>query len=243
MSGSRGRALSLYKQLLRYSEELQFTDKDYYRREIRNQFEKYRHITEEEQIQLQFQVSQFQHPILIPHVLFLFYLSTERTCFPQKSKTHLMLSVKLPDAINRLSTFTSFTRQISGSLRKLLDYSKYPTLNEADLEEQMINGTGPGGQKVNKAHNCVLLKHLPTGLVVKCHEYREAHKNRELARQKLLDKLDEHFNGENSVAAQAMRIERERSKIEEEKAAKLREMKKKFKEKFVENNSQAEESK
>lgn len=48
-------------------------------------------------------------------------------------------------------------------LKEQLDYSKVPELIETDLEEQFIHGTGPGGQKVNKAHNCVLLKHIPTG--------------------------------------------------------------------------------
>ena len=44
-----------------------------------------------------------------------------------------------------------------------VDKSRLPVLNEDDLEEQFIKGSGPGGQNVNKSTNCVLLKHLPTG--------------------------------------------------------------------------------
>lgn len=40
-------------------------------------------------------------------------------------------------------------------------------LDESDLEEKFIKGFGPGGQSVNKSSNCVQLKHLPTGIIVK----------------------------------------------------------------------------
>lgn len=40
-------------------------------------------------------------------------------------------------------------------------------LNEEDLEEKFIKGSGPGGQKVNKSSNCVQLIHKPTGIMIK----------------------------------------------------------------------------
>ena len=33
-------------------------------------------------------------------------------------------------------------------------------ISEADIDYQIIRGSGPGGQKRNKTSNCVLLKHL-----------------------------------------------------------------------------------
>lgn len=42
-----------------------------------------------------------------------------------------------------------------------------PILNEDDLEEQFVRGSGPGGQATNKTSNCVVLKHIPSGIVVK----------------------------------------------------------------------------
>lgn len=42
-----------------------------------------------------------------------------------------------------------------------------PVLNEDDLREQFVRGSGPGGQATNKTSNCVVLKHTPSGIVVK----------------------------------------------------------------------------
>ena len=49
------------------------------------------------------------------------------------------------------------------SRKKKLDYSRVPVLNEEDLEESFIRGSGPGGSNVNKLANCVQLVHKPTG--------------------------------------------------------------------------------
>ena len=40
-------------------------------------------------------------------------------------------------------------------------------LIENEIEESFIKGSGPGGQSVNKSSNCVQLKHLPTGIIIK----------------------------------------------------------------------------
>jgi len=47
------------------------------------------------------------------------------------------------------------------------DDFEYPPLDENELEEMYVRGHGPGGQAVNKTNNCVVLKHLPTGIVIK----------------------------------------------------------------------------
>ncbi|XP_064646356.1 mitochondrial translation release factor in rescue-like [Lineus longissimus] len=106
----------------------------------------------------------------------------------------------------------------------------YPNLNEADLEEMFVRGSGPGGQSVNRTANCVVLKHLPTGIVIKCHETRSLYDNQKRARLRMQEKLDWHYNGENS---QLVQEQKEQSKIRDEKKrrAKLRlEKKKAFKE-------------
>lgn len=48
--------------------------------------------------------------------------------------------------------------------KRLIDL---PVLNEDDLAEQFVRGSGPGGQATNKTSNCVVLKHIPSGIVVK----------------------------------------------------------------------------
>lgn len=48
----------------------------------------------------------------------------------------------------------------------------FPVLNEDDLEEQFVRGSGPGGQATNKTSNCVVLKHIPSGIVVKVNIFK-----------------------------------------------------------------------
>ena len=51
------------------------------------------------------------------------------------------------------------------------DKPDYPPIHETELEEMYIKGSGPGGQSVNKTSNCVVLKHIPTGIVIKVKHY------------------------------------------------------------------------
>lgn len=64
-------------------------------------------------------------------------------------------------------------------------------LREEDIAEKFITGWGKGGQKVNKTASCVYLKHLPTGLEVKCQAERSRAANRLMARQELCQQLEE----------------------------------------------------
>ncbi|XP_037076327.1 probable peptide chain release factor C12orf65, mitochondrial, partial [Pollicipes pollicipes] len=89
--------------------------------------------------------------------------------------------------------------------RDAIDRSRFPELQERELEERFVRGSGPGGQSVNKTANCVSLKHVPTGLVVKCHESRSLEVNRAGARRLLAERLDGLLNGEQAVAAQQER--------------------------------------
>ncbi|XP_004537509.1 probable peptide chain release factor C12orf65, mitochondrial [Ceratitis capitata] len=116
------------------------------------------------------------------------------------------------------------------SVNSKVDYSKYPKLNENELEEDFMRGSGPGGQSVNKTSNCVFLRHIPTNLTVKCHTHRLASKNRVEARKLLLEKLDAHFNGENAVAAQLKVLESKKSVERKRRQQKLKELKKNWKE-------------
>ena len=62
-----------------------------------------------------------------------------------------------------------------------------------------MKGFGPGGQKTNKSNNCVVLKHIPTGEVVKVHDAREQHVNRGIARRMLYERLDYFVNQDTST--------------------------------------------
>lgn len=63
-------------------------------------------------------------------------------------------------------------------------------VSEQELEEHFVHASGRGGQHVNKGSSCVYLKHLPTGIEVKCMESRSQSLNRFLARRLLLEKLE-----------------------------------------------------
>lgn len=99
------------------------------------------------------------------------------------------------------------------------DHPALLSLEESDLEEQFVKGHGPGGQATNKTSNCVVLKHVPSGLVVKCHQTRSLDQNRKLARKILQEKVDVFYNEENSVAYRERR-EAEKKKQERKKRAK-----------------------
>lgn len=116
------------------------------------------------------------------------------------------------------------------SFKRYLDYSNVPKLNEADLEEQFMRGSGPGGQATNKTNNAVQLKHKPTGLVVKCHETRSQWDNRQRARELLVTKLDNLLNKERSIEGQIRVLEEKQQTRKDYKRKKLNEMKKAFRE-------------
>ena len=115
-------------------------------------------------------------------------------------------------------------------LKQLVDESRVPVLNNEDLEEEFVRGSGPGGQAVARTSNAVNLKHKPTGFLVKCHQTRSLERNRELARELLIIKLDNHFNGDMSVEAQKERIAQKRSKNSLRKSQKINDLKLAWKE-------------
>src|SRR6185436_10588305 len=80
-----------------------------------------------------------------------------------------------------LRFFGSFERSIRSAyvyIGTRNDLSKMPKrrtkktlgIHESDLIEKFILGSGKGGQKVNKTSSCVYLKHIPTGIEVKCQQ-------------------------------------------------------------------------
>lgn len=63
-------------------------------------------------------------------------------------------------------------------------------ITEDQLVEKFILGSGSGGQKINKTSSCVYLKHLPSGIEVKCQANRSREMNRFQARKEICDELD-----------------------------------------------------
>ncbi len=78
-------------------------------------------------------------------------------------------------------------------------------LKESDIEESFVRGSGPGGQKVNKTSSCALLKHKPTGLMVKMQKERSLGLNRFFARRRLCELLEEE---QGIVSAEKLALEK-----------------------------------
>ncbi|UCC95585.1 MAG: peptide chain release factor-like protein [Candidatus Omnitrophota bacterium] len=84
-------------------------------------------------------------------------------------------------------------------------------IRERDLEEKFIRAAKAGGQNVNKVSSCVYLKHLPTGIEVKCQKSRYQARNRFLARRILADKI------EAFLLAKQAEAKKQREKIRRQK--------------------------
>ena len=94
-------------------------------------------------------------------------------------------------------------------------------VEERDFEERFIRSGGPGGQNVNKVSTCVVLRHRPSGLQVRCQQERSQALNRFFARRMLLQRLEAQRLGALSEAAARIakirRQKRKRSKRAKEK--------------------------
>jgi peptide chain release factor len=89
-------------------------------------------------------------------------------------------------------------------------------ITEGELLEKFVRGSGSGGQKINKTSNCVFLKHLPSGVCIKCQMDRSRELNRFLARRELCEQLEMIRDGKASAKTQAIekmrRQKRQRSR-------------------------------
>jgi protein subunit release factor B len=95
-------------------------------------------------------------------------------------------------------------------------------VRDGDLSERFVRSQGKGGQNVNKVATCVVLRHGPSGIVVKCQQERSQALNRFLARRELLDRLEARARG---VVAAA---EAERARIRRQKRRRSRRAKEKM---------------
>ena len=94
-------------------------------------------------------------------------------------------------------------------------------IKDDDLIEKFILGSGKGGQKINKTSSCVYLKHIPTGIEIKCQRERSREMNRFYARRDLCERLEEKLENKKSEKQQEFekirRQKRRRSRKSKEK--------------------------
>jgi len=105
--------------------------------------------------------------------------------------------------------------------KALLEKMSRLGVQETDIVEKFIRSRGAGGQNVNKTSTCVYLRHIPTGIEVKCQQERSQALNRYIARQLLLKKIENLILGNLSRERQRIRKIR-RNKRQRSKRAKLK---------------------
>ena len=99
---------------------------------------------------------------------------------------------------------------------ELLERMRRLGVEERELDEWFVRSSGPGGQRVNKVSTCVVLRHRPSGIEVRCQTERAQALNRFLARRILLDRLEAQRLGR--LSEEAKRI----AKLRRQKARRSR---------------------
>lgn len=106
-------------------------------------------------------------------------------------------------------------------------------LRREDLVEKFIRSAGKGGQNVNKTSTCVYLKHLPTGIEVKCQQERSQAMNRITALELLAGKITQ--------AAQRVKLERKQEREKDRRRKRPRPAR--LKERILETKKKVSEKK
>ncbi len=98
-------------------------------------------------------------------------------------------------------------------------------IREDDLIEKFILGSGRGGQNLQKTSSCVYLKHIPTGIEIKCQRERSREMNRYYARRELCERIE----------TQILKIKTEKVQLIEKKRRQKRKRSKRAQQKVLEN--------
>ena len=82
------------------------------------------------------------------------------------------------------------------------EFNRMFYFRESDLVEDAMRGTGPGGGATNRRAQSVVLRHQPSGIIVRQHHWRSLYRNRLFARMILHLKLEQRLLGNRSLLAQ-----------------------------------------
>lgn len=106
--------------------------------------------------------------------------------------------------------------------RKLKARMEALGIQEALIQEKFIQGSGSGGQKINKTSSCVSLIYPPEKIEIKCQCSRSLTLNRYTARWELCERIAEQREGEQSRRQQAAeKIRRQKRRRSRRQKAKM----------------------
>jgi len=98
--------------------------------------------------------------------------------------------------------------------RKALSPPPYSTSRDAlerEVEVEVFRASGPGGQHVNRTESALRLVHPPSGVVVIAQDSSSQHRNREIAFERLAERLERlNYVPPKRVATKPTRASKER---------------------------------
>jgi ribosome-associated protein len=90
-------------------------------------------------------------------------------------------------------------------------YSTDRHVLEREVVVEVFRASGPGGQHVNKTESALRLTHLPSGVVVVSQDSSSQHRNRDMAYQRLIERLEQlNYVPKKRVPTRPTRASKER---------------------------------
>lgn len=124
--------------------------------------------------------------------LYVFSGANVKNYFNQEIGGHRIQRIPITESKGRVHTSLVTVAVMEPTQRVQIE------LNSSEIEIKTTRGTGCGGQHKNVTDSCVVIKHIPTGIVVKCEKERSQIKNKEIALKELEKRVQELSDSKNN---------------------------------------------